>query len=182
MYLCNLQVLKHMNIHTQETQYLCDKCSFKTAHRTSFINHMKVHNGIKPYQCSACGYNSVTKQKVLRHITNRRECMGANVYKYDFHIDLRKYRQINPVNSFLVEVASTSNGEYSTGEGNGISVTEDAVINGVDDNTVLHIQEVDVQEVTDVPLSDTPAVDDTGSHCTVITDCVLQGDVVTCLL
>ncbi|KAK2164705.1 hypothetical protein LSH36_60g06032 [Paralvinella palmiformis] len=187
------EVIKHMNIHTKETQYFCDKCSYTSGHRTAFVNHMRTHSGMKPFQCSACGYSSITKQKVLRHITHRRPCNGASVYQHkdNLRVDLTKYQHKSTMSTFHVETVGANDGEYNT-INDGVIVVDDTIVDGIAtgditvDNSVLQSQEVDADVVTELSFTDTTIditiVDDAASHCTVVTDSVLQGDVVTCLL
>jgi hypothetical protein len=91
----------HLKIHkkTHETEYLCDKCDFKTYHLIDFNKHLKEH---REYFCDYlnCNYNTKILKDYNQHLKSHSDnyfiCAENNCgFKYSNIEDLDKHMHMH---------------------------------------------------------------------------------------
>ncbi|XP_013379482.1 zinc finger protein 235 [Lingula anatina] len=60
-------MLSHKQRHTDDKQFACTECLYRTSDRSSFQKHIKIHQNKKDYKCTQCSYRAVTKSSVSKH-------------------------------------------------------------------------------------------------------------------
>jgi hypothetical protein len=99
----------HINTHTQERKYKCNKCSFETYDPSRIYDHKQRHKGVK-LKCYICGKLKENSQDLREHILlvhqklRRYKCDidgcnktfqkfgGLKNHKIAFHENLRQYK------------------------------------------------------------------------------------------
>lgn len=62
---------RHMTLHTQEPQFICEKCAAKFQTKSALQEHIVgVHSGHKEFSCDKCGNQFNRRSDLNRHLLN----------------------------------------------------------------------------------------------------------------
>ena len=65
---------QYLKTHSENLQFHCDSCQFKTKHLSTLHSHKKTHQGSYDHRCNQCDEKFVSETDLLRHLQNRYSC------------------------------------------------------------------------------------------------------------
>lgn len=79
---------RHMNLHTEKPQFICDKCAAKFQTKSALLEHnLVIHSDRKDFSCDKCGNQFHRRSDLNRHLLNTHSdtaqysCHCGNSYK-----------------------------------------------------------------------------------------------------